>query len=269
MQHRLPTDWLGQPPLLALSGIGSADRFLGTSPTPAPDTPDKDQRLGRQFENQVAATVNADPNLDLVARNLQIFDNGRTLGELDMLVRDNTRNVLMHWEITVKFYLGIRPDHWPGPNPADSLAQRGNRLLEHQFPMLRNRLCQQLLDEHGWRVEEQYLLSRGRLFYPAGHNWPAPAYSHPQHLRGQWWHQRQLIEHRHRWQPLNKSEWLPAAQMSDNCDDWLASDQMIDYVEAAGRPVMALRHIPAAKPQPDFIVPQRWLDDARSATLSA
>lgn len=273
MPTRLRTDpdWLNQPPLLDLPGVSNADPFLQGLPAVAPDNldgvrgPEKDRRLGREFENRVAAAVQASPGLELVARNLQIFDNHRTLGELDMLVRDKARDVLMHWEITVKFYLGLTPDHWPGPNPADSLGQRAKRLLEHQFPMLHNTVCQQLLQSRGWSVQEQYLFSRGRLFYPAGQHWPAPKHSHAPHLHGQWWTEQQLTRQPHHWQPLEKSEWLQPPSMSDNQHNWLASNQMIDYVEAAGRPVMALRHVPAATAQPDFIVPQRWLDDARSA----
>lgn len=256
--------------MFQLPGIANADSLLNpdTMPVAEPET-GSDQRLGRYFENLVAGCVRASPNLELVARNIQVAGEHRTLGELDMLVRDIERRVLMHWEITVKFYLGLAPEYWPGPDPRDHFQRRASRLCEHQFPMLRRPECLALLAEQGWHVDEQYLFSRGRLFYPAHYRLLPPGYAHPRHCRGTWWHTAQLQQTNANWSPLEKSGWLTEDTMSDNHHDWLASDQMIDYVESAGRPVMALRQIPAASSQPDFIVPQQWLNHARQEQPTA
>ena len=274
-------------PLIRLAGIPEAGELI-QQPLPLPASiqhQDPDRRLGRLFENLVATAVQQSTNLALVTRNLVIHDGERTIGELDMLVRDLDRDVLMHWEITVKFYIGLSPSHWPGPNPADNFSSRVARLREHQFPLLRHPATQAALQARGLEVSEQRLFSRGRLFYPADRALNAPAEAHPDHARGRWWHCDSLHDMAARWKPLARHHWLnpepmagliadallptTGASMLDNDSPWLATRQVIDYVQALNRPLMVLHASHAGlSPQPGFIIPQSWFDNAFKANTT-
>lgn len=266
---------LDQSPLLAFANIPPADELLTASgldetnisfPLCVPG-----QRLGYWFEDRVAEIIDASSRLRLVARNLQIHDDQRTLGELDMLVEDRHRQCLMHWELSLKFYLGISPGFWPGPNQTDNLHHRAGHLLHQQLTRLQLPETQRFLVRQGWRVNEQRLFSRGRLFYPANPLDTAlttPDFVHPNHERGYWWSLNCLLdEHRSQWLLVDKSHWPAPLSMSDNNRDWLATSQVIDYVKRLPAPAMALCRQPDSRPDerpvPGFLVPQQWLDNAR------
>ncbi|MCH8544414.1 MAG: DUF1853 family protein [Alcanivorax sp.] len=257
-----PNQWLRAPALLA--GVADAAALLAPQLPALTLRTDHDARLGRLFENLVADAVVASPALTLVTRNLVIHDGERTLGELDMLVHDTQRDVLMHWEVTLKFYFGMGPDHWPGPDPRDTLAKKHARTLNHQLPLLQHPATQALLAEHGWQVTEQRLLSRGMLCYAARADlsWKqiSPKQAAPGHLRGKWWdlHSLPLTGE---FLPLPKQAWLNASlhapDLSDNSDNWLARPAIIDYVHQQNRAVMALwRPEPGTAPTPGFIILQ-------------
>ncbi|MBZ2188208.1 DUF1853 family protein [Alcanivorax sp. JB21] len=261
-----PVAWLRAPALL--HGVADAAELLAPTLPALPLRTDHDARLGRLFENLVADAVAASPALTLVTRNLVIHDGQRTLGELDMLVHDSQRDVLMHWEVTLKFYFGMGPDNWPGPDPRDTLAKKHARTLHHQLPLLHHPATRALLAAQGWAVTEQRLFSRGMLCYTesyaesyaescADNTFPSapPAQAAPGHLRGRWW----ALDHlppAGQFLPLPKSAWLNAAQLSDNSDNWLARPAIIDYVLQQNRPVMVLwRPQPEAASTPGFIIP--------------
>jgi len=78
------------------------------------------------------------PDLELLARNLQIFEDKRTLGAFDFLIRLATGQV-EHWEVAVKFYLLDGHvdvfEHWMGPNRRDRLDIKVTRMAQHQLPL--------------------------------------------------------------------------------------------------------------------------------------
>lgn len=133
-------EWLTQaPPLITPPpGCDSADAILrqcagepGVLRRAAATLAEqpRPRRLGLHFENLVAAVLQHSQRYRLVARNVPLRVNGKTLGELDMLVEDRDTGDLMHWELALKFYLSLpgEPEEraWPGPNPSH---QRGSWL---------------------------------------------------------------------------------------------------------------------------------------------
>jgi hypothetical protein len=260
------------PPLIRCpAGIGDANALLrnalACAPTPADNVLDKhrlalandrDRRLGRRLENLVALAIELSPGLELVARNLRIQGRERTLGELDMLVYDRARQVTMHWELTIKFYLGLTPEYWPGPNPADSLAGKTRHLFDHQFPLLQRRATGERLAQQQIRVEEQYLFSVGRLFYPAAQDIDSPAEAAAGHWRGQWWHLDALPATAHGWRLLDKPDWL-VPPLSDKSTNWLATPEVLAYVRDCTSPVaVQCRTAAGAISETGFIVPRGW-----------
>jgi len=79
----------------------------------------KDRRLGNYFETLWAYALELHPRYQLIERNLQIHDGERTLGEMDFIVHDQLSGRCAHWELAIKFYLGIgnTRNHaaWHGP----------------------------------------------------------------------------------------------------------------------------------------------------------
>jgi hypothetical protein len=227
---------------------------------------DKDQRLGRRFERLTHDVLHELVDLDLLAGNIILHDGSRTIGELDLVTYDRQRDRYQHWEMTLKFYLGISTDHWPGPNPIDNLHRKANRLFGHQFPLSASPLAQARLQALNIpRIDERVVLSRGTLFYPAEQSIKAPEIAHPNHHKGRWWTLSQLPTDT-RWQPLSRNDWIGTGSVSDKGTSMLATNQLVDYVQSAPSPLMVIAyHHTNALPEPGFIVSDNWLVDARDA----
>jgi hypothetical protein len=176
----------------------------------------KDRRLGNYFETLWAFWLETDPRYDLIVRNLPVRDNGSTLGELDFIVQDNQSGLNYHWEVAVKFYLGVadtnRLENWHGPSKRDRLDLKLTHLRERQSQICRLPQTQTLLREKGIDIAGCAVILKGRLFYP--HDQLKPRY--PQgacdsHLRSHWFRLaefRTLIHADDRFRPLLSSGWM-------------------------------------------------------------
>lgn len=208
-QRRLQdsTDWL---------------RRLDADPTPLLThlAHEHDHRLGSHFESLLAFWLGwpDNPACTLVARNLPIREAGRTLGELDFLVRDRHSGELQHWEVAVKFFLGVRPGgaarDWIGPGLRDRLDLKLVRLRTHQLRLTRTPAARAQLQALGLETPTPVCLVKGRLFYPAGVARPAwaPADAATDHPQG-WWQdaaglRAQWPDEDLRWIRLPKANWM-------------------------------------------------------------
>ena len=104
---------------------------------PPLDVP-KNIRLGQRMEYFMEASIKASQRYELIAKNLQIIHNKKTLGEIDFLIRDLKENKVIHLELVYKFYL-FDPLYsenkyacWIGPNRKDSLPLKINKFY---FPI--------------------------------------------------------------------------------------------------------------------------------------
>ena len=220
-------------------------------------TASSDRRLGKLFEVLLGVAVEAQPQLDILARNVVISSEQRTLGELDMIIRDRRNQSVIHVEATLKFYLGLPDGRFPGPNPKDTLARKHHHLASHQFPLTTLAATRERLATLGLpAIDRQCLFSRGRLFYPHGRTLAAPPQAWPGHARGDWWRAASTPSDC-RWRVLSRPQWLAPESMSDSADLRLASDALIDYVQARHRPLMVVRDDPSGDPCPAFVVPDR------------
>jgi len=141
------------------------------------------RRVGRYFERLVLFYLQHVRQLDIVASGLQIHEQGRTIGELDFVFRDESGQ-LQHWETAVKFYLyypnSIEPGrNLIGPDPHDSLSGKYHRLFNHQLPLSRKRFPE---------ITARHAFVKGRIFYHPEIPPPASCCSLlcPEHLRGIW-----------------------------------------------------------------------------------
>lgn len=98
--------------------------------------------LGKRIEHFFEYYIDSISQYTLVLKNLQIFKNKITIGEIDFIIKDNRREKLLHIELVYKFYLYLPQSNvtelekWIGPNKKDRLVDKVNKLKEKQLPLL-------------------------------------------------------------------------------------------------------------------------------------
>ncbi|UVL80032.1 DUF1853 family protein [Pseudomonas putida] len=175
------------------------------------------RRLGLYYERLWQFALGQAPGIELLAANVAIRDAGRTLGELDVVLRD--RDGVHHLELAIKLYLGPQeashdPHAWLGPGCHDRLGSKLAHLKGHQLPMSDGAHSREVLARLGVEQVQAHVWLGGYLFYPwPGHAEP-PAGANPQHLRGRWVRRRDWVmaEGEH-WQPLQRHAWLAPARV--------------------------------------------------------
>jgi hypothetical protein len=180
----------------------------------------RDKRLGSHFESLLAFWL-ADPANSLyrlVASHIPIRDGNRTLGELDFLVQDKASGRFQHWEVAVKFYLGVKAGgdyhHWVGPGLGDRLDLKVSHLLQHQLSLTGHPAARAALETLGVSHCTSACLLKGRLFYPLDVEQLAwqPMAACPRHETG-WWLPAGDFPARFDaaaldWLPLPREHWL-------------------------------------------------------------
>ena len=191
----------------------------------------REQRVGRYFERLIVYWICSIRRCEIVAHSLQLRDGKRTIGELDLLFRDE-QGRLNHWELACKFYLQVDVGDAPktdyiGPNANDTLRKKATRLLEHQLP-LGGRFFPEI------DVCEAFV--KGRIFYhwQTGFKASLPDELAPDHLEGRWLRTREVPEllrtRRLRYRILQKPFWLAEEFAAPSDDDLLNSDEAAQFL---------------------------------------
>ncbi len=125
-------------------------------------------RLGFYAESLLEYFLTHGPSAGLVAANVPLRHQRRTIGECDFLLH-TARGARLHWELAVKFYLHIGEvdglatlAHFVGPNLQDRFDLKHARLLHHQLALSARDEFVSLGFDGPWRAE---LFVKGRLFY--------------------------------------------------------------------------------------------------------
>jgi len=181
------------------------------------------RRLGLYYERLWQYALCQAPDIQLLAANLPIRQNGSSLGELDLLFCDDQG--VHHLELAIKLYLGFGPGdgsqhaHWLGPGNHDRLDLKLAHLCQHQLPLCNQPATQAVLAElTGREVQSSFWLS-GYLFQPWPQGCALPHGANPRHLRGRWlrqsdWPGYQAAMPDTVWQPLPRAAWLAAARIA-------------------------------------------------------
>lgn len=142
-------------------------------------------QLGRYCEQLLQFFFIKSPYYELLAHNLQLFENRKTLGELDFLIKDVNYNKIIHIELAVKFYIALNKgaliQDFYGPNANDKL-QNKLQLLDRQIKLTEEYAPK--FTEFGNPADfEKYILLKGVLFYDNNDQSQCPTTSHNQ-LKG-------------------------------------------------------------------------------------
>lgn len=144
-------------------------------------------RLGRYAEKLMAFYF--EHRGTLAAHGVQVReDRGATIGEFDFLLRDG--EALLHREFATKFYLlersgaGQEADYFVGPNLADTLGAKMQKILSRQLALSHHPAAQACLPQP---VSAAQALVKGWLFYHRDDTVTAAAMGlDPEHCRGFW-----------------------------------------------------------------------------------
>ncbi|WP_321814482.1 MULTISPECIES: DUF1853 family protein [unclassified Paraburkholderia] len=165
-------------------------------------------RLGRYAETLLGWYLENGPALRLVAANIALRGEGRTIGECDFLLEtpDGTR---VHWELAVKCFLHAGAAHesasrladYVGPNLRDRLDLKFAHLRDHQLRLSERPELASLGFAGQW-CAQMYI--KGWLFYRAGTQVADAPELAREHGRG-WW--------------VTHADWSAFAERSD-ADGW-------------------------------------------------
>ena len=130
----------------------------------------KDRRLGKYFETLWYFWLCNQSRYDIVENNVQINIDGETLGELDFILFDNKEKKTLHWELAVKFYLGVDDTremyNWHGPNLRDRLDIKVEHLMHRQSVIGEDERVAQWLRQQGVHIDACAVVLKGRLYFP-------------------------------------------------------------------------------------------------------
>ncbi len=240
-------------------------------------------RLGMYFEKLWQLFLLHHPAYQLLLANLPVRDAERTLGEFDLLLRDTIRDRVCHWELALKFYLGIDdlddPGNWHGPGLHDRLQEKLQHLAGHQLRLSQTTAGAAALRAQGLQVDDVRALIKGRLFYPLAVflSGRRAAFAAPDHLRGFWATAAELRD----WLTngdtraslLMRSDWLAPVENSGEVPsaEFLLPVADANGNEADGKPqhpqaLVVTRH--GKEIARGFCVPDDWQLRARHARRS-
>jgi len=230
------------------------------------DSPRPVSRLGVYFENLWAFAFTHHPHYHLRQRNLPLHADGRTLGELDFVVRYLPDNCTEHWEIAVKFYLEVDGGYWVGPGLRDRLDIKLARMRRHQLPLIRQPAARAQLLQRDIHIDRQWALMPGRLFRPLlGEAAPLHSDINPHSCR-YWWaaadeFRYHFADSAHHWVQLPKRTWLAErGYLSTRGDSTLVlADRLGTDLRA---PVCVAAQRDGTEASRGFIVPDDWHDRA-------
>ncbi|UUY07815.1 DUF1853 family protein [Pseudomonas sp. J452] len=196
-------------------------------------------RLGRYYERLWQFALQAAPDVQVLAANLPIRTQGRTLGELDLLLRD--ADGVHHLELAIKLYLGPRrhpgtdAGHWLGPASDDRLGLKLQHMAAHQLPLSATPQARSALAGICEQPAQPGMWLSGYLFYPQATPCHAPTGANPQHLRGRWLHRREWADftaqdQEAHWQVLPRQAWLAPARLAT--DQLCSSEQQRSWLES-------------------------------------
>ncbi|MBE0440554.1 MAG: DUF1853 family protein [Psychrobacter sp.] len=148
-------------------------RYLLKRPSP--------NRLGFHFEGLVSFWLEDGfarklHPYETLANNVQLYNGKQTTGELDLILYNHAEQLVEHWELAIKFFMGsapFEPINWVGINSKDNLQRKMTHMQTKQF-----RAVWVDTENHGHvKIDKRYGVIKGRFFVPLNtHNFSYPSW---------------------------------------------------------------------------------------------
>ncbi len=170
---------------------------------------DGNPRLGFLYQELCKRLFDIHPDYQVVAEEIQLQQDKRTIGAIDFLLENSQNNGIEHWEVAIKFYL-LKQGLWYGPNAKDRLDIKLSRMLEHQLTMTDTKAFQSTFPE--LLQITKHLLMQGRLYINPFECDDVPTSClglpiEPQNINGFWCYQDQFDQITEPLYVLNKPLW--------------------------------------------------------------
>jgi hypothetical protein len=224
------------------------------------------RRLGHYFETLWHFFLERDPDVELIAHNLPVREDGQTLGEFDCIYFCHQRQRFCHLELAVKYYLawlspapGNPGTLWLGPDSDDRLDRKLARLLDHQSLLAETDAGRAALEKLGVTEPLREIALKGYLF----HREPKDAI---RDCPGEYWlRQEEFFRQRNypsefRFVLLPRLRWLARA---DRADDALLHEDLCALLqrrEALSRRPNLVAALDGTGEEIErlFVVPAQW-----------
>lgn len=239
----------------------------------------KDRRLGKYFETLWFYWLSHHQRYQIVEKNVQLTIEGETLGEIDFIVYDKRTKQTFHWELAIKFYLGVgdtrEMSNWHGPNLHDRLDIKVNHLLFRQSLITRDARVTQWLKQNGIVIDRCAVILKGRLYYPlstvslaaqdsAATGVISPPQCAPDHLQS-WWIRRhqfdEIFDSKQCFVALINKGWLAKIPTSPDSDTYLKNAL---FKTLSNNELRLPLHLQLCKPYDNwdrvFLVDEHWPD---------
>ncbi|MBY5949019.1 DUF1853 family protein [Photobacterium rosenbergii] len=202
------------------------------------------RRLGFYYQWLWQQLILHHPYYELLAEEIQLSVDKRTLGAVDFLVKDLRTNLVEHWEVAIKFYLAFE-DSWPGPNARDNLDMKANKMLGHQLMLSEHPAFIDSYQPLYGKINKRRLIMQGRVFYPAFADYTGSGIQlAAEASQGLWCYSEQAAKLNLR--AIAKPEWIAPPR----------------YSQLAKEPVLTTVSNPTMAIAPDdkiwFVMPEHW-----------
>lgn len=199
-----------------------------TTPTDIPVTIPANEVLGKRIEHFFEYYISLHKNYTLLLKNLQIFKNKITIGELDFLVNDIKQNQILHIEFIYKFYIydpaigSTELKRWIGPNRKDSLLEKVTKLKEKQLPLLYHPQTINALSDlsiANTNIKQQVCFM-GNLFIPLSYKEKSIPHLNKDCIVGFWIHSKDFTPEKYNdflYHIPYKKDWIVAPK---HCQTW-------------------------------------------------
>lgn len=226
-----------------------------------------DGRLGIYYERLWHYLLQQDPDIELLAHNLPVRENGRTIGEFDCLYWSRAHNAHIHLELAVKFYLGV-PDreYWLGPGGRDRLDRKLGHLTSTQGRLATQPAASEPLRKLGIESCISLIDIKGYLFVPAC-GMPPPVGHNPDNPLQRWYTLAEfaaleaLPGHWVGWQKIPRHRWLSTHVASEGrlCDAEALALWLSERLCTGARPVqLAACDEDGVERYRCFVTPNGW-----------
>jgi hypothetical protein len=191
--------------------------------------------MGKYFEQLIFFLIARDNRLELILSNQQIKEGNRTIGELDLIIKDTQTKKVEHWEICLKYYLQRNPSTdsrlMIGPNSMDNLSRKSAKLLNHQLPLSKHASLKYITGAYNVECK---LFMKGQLYYHLNDNSMIAEDVNRHHETG-WWcflsETEAMLNSDLKWAKLTKPDWIGLHNES-NQTSLLSNNEMTEILRA-------------------------------------